>query len=204
MTSAQSVKHLRIYLLRHGKAEGMEEGRLFGRKDVALSELGLDQARLLTEKLSSVKLAAIYSSDLGRTIQTAQAIAKNQNLEVQPLAAWREIDMGDWEGCLLSDLFKNERERVAALFADPASFCYPNGESFQSFTERVQRQLNVLLAMHQEGAIALVTHAGVIRTIVGTVLEIPMRRWLSIAQGYGALNIIDWHDNVASLQLLNG
>ena len=203
MTNEYSAKRLRLYLLRHGKAQGMEAGRLFGRTDVALSEVGLEQARLLAERLSSVRLRAIYSSDLSRASETAKIIAEGHSIHVQQDPAWREIDMGSWEGRSLSKLYDSDRNRVTNLFEDPASFQYPGGESFHEFTKRIQIQLDKLVALHADGDVALVTHAGVIRTIVGTVLQMPMHTWLRVAQGSGCMNIIDWYDATPSVQLLN-
>jgi len=204
MTEQHSAKRLRLYLLRHGKADGMEAGRLFGRTDVPLSEIGLGQSRLLAEKLSGVPLQAIYSSDLSRAGETAKIIAERHSLQVQRDPVWREIDMGSWEGRSLSELYDTDRSSVTKLFDDPGSFQYPEGESFHAFTDRIKTQVDHLIAAHPDGDIALVTHAGVIRTIVGTVLEMPMHTWLRVALGYGCVNIVDWYEATPSLELLNG
>lgn len=200
----QSPKRLRLYLIRHGRAVGSEQGRLFGRTDAALSETGRAQAQTLSERLASVDFQKIYSSDLVRASATAEIIAGARGIQVEQDVAWREIDMGNWEGCSLSDLYQTDPEMVSELFEDPGSFQYPNGESFRVFTSRIQESLKSLVATYTDGDIALVTHAGVIRTIVGTVLEMPMSLWLRVAQDYGCLNILEWHDGVPSVQLLNG
>jgi alpha-ribazole phosphatase len=194
---------LRIYLIRHGEVEPAAVGKLIGHTDVELSERGVDQARRLAERLSSARLDAVYSSDLRRAIRTAEIIGEPNHLITQPSAAWREIDMGAWEGCTLSFLNDEAPEQVASLFNDPASFGYPGGESFAGFTIRIQSALDQLLLTHPNGKIVLVTHGGVCRAIIGGVLGMPMRNWLRLAQGYGCLNVITWYETYPMLELLN-
>ena len=203
MSEVNTSQRLRLYLIRHGEVEAAAMGTLIGRTDVALSERGVEQARRLAERLSSVRLDAVYSSDLRRACRTAEIIAEHNQTSAQPSAAWREIDMGAWEGRTLSALNDKAPEQVASLFNDPASFEYPDGESFADFTTRIRAALDQLLLTHLIGAIALVAHGGVCRAIIGGVLEMPMRTWLRLAQGYGCLNIITWYESFPMLELLN-
>jgi alpha-ribazole phosphatase len=192
-----------MYLIRHGEIEPASLGKLIGRTDVALSERGVEQARRLAEKLSSVRLDAVYSSDLRRASRTAEIIAGHNQERTRLSEAWREIDMGEWESRSLSALNDDEPERVASLFNDPDSFKYPGGESFVDFNRRVRGALDLLLQTHQNGEIALVAHGGVCRAIIGGVLEMPMRNWLRLAQDYGCLNVITWYELRPMLELLN-
>jgi alpha-ribazole phosphatase len=203
MSEMNTSSRLRLYLIRHGEIELAATGKLMGKIDVALSERGVEQARRLAEKLSSVRLDAVYSSDLLRACRTAEIIAEHNQASAQPSAAWREIDMGAWEGRTLSSLNSEAPEQVALLFDDPASFAYPGGESFADFTMRIKRALDRLLMTHPHGEIALVAHGGVCRAIIGGVLGIPMRNWLRLAQDYGCLNVITWYELHPMLELLN-
>ncbi|HEY7183402.1 MAG TPA: histidine phosphatase family protein, partial [Blastocatellia bacterium] len=171
--------------------------------DVALSERGLEQACRLAEKLSSTRLDAVYSSDLRRAFRTAEIIAERNQPIAQPSAAWREINMGTWEGRALSDLNGEAPEKIAALFSDPASFEYTGGESFTGFTTRIREAMEELLQRHPRGEIALVAHGGVCRAIIGEVLGVPIRNWLRIAQRHGCLNLIDWYESQPMVELLN-
>jgi alpha-ribazole phosphatase len=193
MSKIDTTQHLRLYLIRHGEVEGATDGKLFGRTDAPLSERGLAQARGLAEKLAVVPLSAIYSSNLKRASLTAEHIAGRSGLRVQPCSDWREINMGEWEGRTIAALHCEEPELVARLFNDPASFEYPGGESFAAFAVRIQEALNRLLLTHPSGEVALIAHGGVCRTVIGSVLEMPMRNWLRLAQDYGCLNVIDWY-----------
>ena len=203
MSEAHTTQRLRLYLIRHGEVEGAADGKLIGRTDAPLSERGLVQSRRLSEQLAVAPLSAIYSSDLKRALSTAEVIAVRSRLHVQPNSDWREIDMGEWEGRKVSELHGEAPERVAPLFSNPASFEYPGGESFAAFTSRIQGALHRLLMTHPKGDVALVAHGGVCRTIIGSVLEMPMRNWLRLAQEYCCLNVIDWYGVNPVLRLLN-
>jgi alpha-ribazole phosphatase len=203
MSEAHTTQRLRLYLIRHGEVEGAADGKLIGRTDAPLSERGLAQSRRLAEQLSAAPLSAIYSSDLKRAHSTAEVIAARSRLRAQPCSDWREIDMGEWEGRTVAELHDEVPELLAQLFSDPASFEYPGGESFAAFTARIQGALRRLLMTHLAGEVALVAHGGVCRTIIGGVLEMPMRTWLRLVQEHSCLNVIDWYGVNPVLRQLN-
>ena len=203
MNETPNQKRLRLYLIRHGEVEGAAAGKLLGQTDTSLSERGVDQARQLAEVLFTARLSAVYSSDLQRARTTAEIIAKRNNLRVQENSAWREIDMGEWEARTMASLHDEAPERVGQLFEDPASFEYPEGESFATFNARVQDALDQLLMTHDNGVVALVAHGGVCRSIIGNALGVPTRNWLRLAQDNGCLNVLDWYGINPVLRLLN-
>jgi len=88
----------RIFLIRHGATELSAEDRFAGEVDVALSDIGRDQARRLAKRLSSERMAAVYSSPLGRTRETASILAAPHSLPVESCDGLREISHGHWEG----------------------------------------------------------------------------------------------------------
>jgi alpha-ribazole phosphatase len=203
MNESTNQQRLRLYLIRHGEVEGAADGKLLGRTDVPLSKRGLEQSHALAEALSEAQLSAVYSSDLLRATMTAEMIAKRGNLKVQESSAWREIDMGEWEGQTVAALYYAVPRLVEQLFSEPASFKYPGGESFAAFTARVQGALEQLLTTHDSGDVALIAHGGVGRAIIGNALGMPAKYWLRLEQAYCSLNVIDWYDHIPTLQLLN-
>ena len=203
MKETSTQERLRLYLIRHGDVAGAASGKLLGRTDTPLSKRGLEQAVKLAEVLSTAQLSAVYCSDLQRARVTAEIIAKRSNVKVQESAAWREIDMGKWDGRTMASLHDEAPQLVARLFDDPASFEYPGGESFACFPARVLKAVDQLLMMHSNGEVVLVVHGGVCRTIIGSALGIPTRNWLRLSQDYACLNVIDWYNHSPSLQLLN-
>ena len=202
MNEINKTDRLRLYLIRHGEVEGAA-GTLLGRTDRPLSERGVSQAHDLAGELSTAQLTAVYSSDLQRASMTAEIIAAPHQLQVEPNSAWREIDMGEWEGRSLAALHEGTPALVTQVYNDPASFQYPGGESFVDFSARVQAALDHLRQTHESGDIALVAHGGVCRAIIGSALEMPMKNWLRLAQGYGCVNVIEWYGSNPFLVSLN-
>ena len=85
---------VRILLARHGETLFNVQGRWQGQSDSPLTERGLAQARELGRALSSEAIAAVYSSDLGRAMQTAREVAVPHGLTVCPDVRLREIETG--------------------------------------------------------------------------------------------------------------
>ena len=73
----------RVFMVRHGATVLSAEDRFAGVTDVELSEEGREQARRLADRLSGEKIAAVYASPLGRTIETARILAAPHDLQVQ-------------------------------------------------------------------------------------------------------------------------
>ena len=80
---AISLPITRLYIVRHGETLANREYRYIGTRDDALSALGETQTLQLAEALSGLPIAAVYSSPLQRTYQTALPIAARHSLEVQ-------------------------------------------------------------------------------------------------------------------------
>src|SRR3954468_22005909 len=93
MTSAST----RVFLVRHGATVLSAENRFAGATDVPLSDEGRAQAGRLALRLSNEKLAAVYASPLGRTMETARIAVEPHGLPVQPRDGLREISHGRWE-----------------------------------------------------------------------------------------------------------
>src|SRR5687768_16876002 len=93
-----------LLLARHGETDWNRELRIQGSSDIALNDLGRDQARALAEELAELALDAIYSSDLRRARETAEAVAAQHGLDVRLDPRLRERAFGSWEGLTRADI----------------------------------------------------------------------------------------------------
>ena len=92
-------KTRRLLLVRHGETDWNAEGRIQGMLDVPLNALGLAQARVVGSELArSVDVAAVISSDLVRTRETAKPLIEATGFDVTFDARIRERHFGVLQG----------------------------------------------------------------------------------------------------------
>jgi len=181
-----------LLLIRH--AETDMAGRFCGHSDPGLNERGRQQLAGLMNMLLRYAIRQVYTSDLRRAQQTADAIAKHFRAELHVRPGLREIHFGLWEG-----LSWNEIEVRDPIVAKNWAENYPNsiapaGESFQQFQERVRREIAFLLAEVQEASVAVVTHAGFTRAVLTMLCGISEREAWNRTQDYGSVVVLDTND----------
>lgn len=111
--------------------------------NTTLTEKGKQQVKLVSDRLKDAKFDVAISSDLKRTLQTAEAIMKN-NASIETLKRWsvaRERCMGDFEG--ISDVSRALWiiENSGIIESDKLNWRPPNGESKAEFRSRVKKFL---------------------------------------------------------------
>lgn len=191
-----------LYLVRHGAIIRPPVRTYIGQIDAPLSKEGVEQARGLHRWLQPVQFARVISSDLKRAQHTAGIIAGDRTKFMETLGAFREINLGDWEGREFSEIEQRFPAAYAARGRDLENWRPPGGESFADCRTRVMDALRVILESTQ-GNILLVAHAGVNRLILCDTLGVPISRLHSVEQDYGCLNIIEFSATRARLKILN-
>ena len=160
----------KLILIRHGhtplNSHGKEE-RLRAWLDIPLDEQGLQEAEETALQIAGYPVTAIYSSDLKRARQTAEAIRRTTRASVTTTDELRPWNLGVFGGQLLREIIPflnllNERPDLPA----------PNGESFHQFYARYSRRLAEMLAFAEQssGYVVGVTH---VRNLLAakTILE---------------------------------
>ncbi len=179
-----------IMLIRHMETEWNEQLRYIGRTDLSLSDFGRENAVRLKKFLGDTKFKKLYSSSLKRARETAAIIDTSQNLELESLENLSEVDFGDWEGLTHPEILDSFKEEMNSWLNDPSKEQIPGGENWSEFENRVLSEFNRILAANKEGTIAIVTHAGPIKVILGNILDVPPKRYWQIFQDKGAINTI--------------
>jgi broad specificity phosphatase PhoE len=144
---------VRLTLIRHGPTAWNAARRFQGRSDIPLSAQGRAHARALASALRLEGFDKVYSSDLGRALQTARAIAEASGAEVVIDARLREFDFGRWEGLTWEEI-------VAAYPALVGSTPTAATDYAADVRRRVQEFLDGLPAPQPDSPIGVVTHAG--------------------------------------------
>jgi len=189
--------------VRHGQTSWNQEGKYQGHSDISLNERGIRQGNLVAKRLAKEKISAIYSSDLLRAQQTAEAIAKYHGLSVMTKPDFREINFGIWEGLTYQEIMADWSEILTAMYSKPGEIGPPQGESFQVVKQRVTHALQECVKKHQEQTIVLVSHGGTMRVLLCAALGIGLDKMWSMRQDSSAINIIEYIDNRAVVALVN-
>jgi alpha-ribazole phosphatase len=192
-----------IYLLRHGEVVLAEPRRFIGHLDVPLSPLGERQSAAQAARLATVKLAALYSSDLTRARRTGEIIGAPHGLNPTVVPALREMAMGRWEGMTAAEIQRSEPEKFAEWMANVGEFPFPDGESVPDLEARAWPAFQALAGLHTGEAIAIVAHGGTNRALLCRALGLPPGRLLSMGQDYGALTVLERVETAWRLLHLN-
>lgn len=163
---------VRIALIRHARSEANESEIWQGQGDAPLSETGRRQAAAVGKRLASRPFDLVVSSDLTRAHETA--LASGHPVETD--SAWREMNLGDWEGRTFAEVAEEHPDLLAAIRAGEAVKFGKIGESVQEFEERAFGALHALVERVGSGSVAVVTHGGLIDVIVGRLIGRTDRR----------------------------
>ena len=196
------MKAVSLYLLRHGAVISIQGKRYIGQMEAPLSERGVEEAWAQRDWLHGVEFTQAFSSDLTRSVRTARIVLGGRTTPLQVARELREISLGDWEGFSFRDIQQRFPEEYEARGRDLENWRPPNGESFADCRNRVIPFFHDLLE-RAEGNILLAGHAGVNRLILCEAMGVPVANLMSIRQGYGCINRIDYEPGKRRLQLLN-
>jgi probable phosphoglycerate mutase len=114
------------------------------------------------------RIAAVYSSPLERTRETARLAAGAVGLRVRVARGLIECDFGEWTGANLNDLMKLPDWATVQRY--PSGFRFPGGESFSGMQSRMVQAIADLCARHRGETIVAVSHADPIKAAVAEAL----------------------------------
>lgn len=159
-----------LHLIRHGQTDWNVAGRYQGQADIPLNTVGLAQARALAERLSGQRFDALFSSDLQRAYQTAEAIAAAVGLPIHALRVLREIHMGEWEGKLLAEVSQGYTQNKSP-HSKPQG-----GESVAQVAARLAQAADSICRAHPGGRVLVVSHGLALATLVCQARSIPLEQ----------------------------
>jgi len=206
-----------LYLIRHGQTANADEKRYQGRLDVPLSRNGERQIRQLAGMLKNrlgaggagsphapaAQLEAVFCSDLGRAVRSAEILGASFGLTSAVVPAFRERDFGEWEGLTFAEIMQRHPSAFEAWAKDPLAFSPPGGESTLAVRDRVMPVFEDIVSRSKGKKIAIVAHGGVNRIILCEVVGISLQNIFRIEQDFGALNQLLFVDGFPVLKALN-
>ena len=181
-----------IDLLRHGEVEG---GDIFrGSTDDKLTDDGWDHMQATLQ--GDVKWDVIISSPLLRCVEFSESLSDQEDIKLEIIEEFQEIDFGEWEGKSPDELIKDDNEILKRWWLSPTKQTPPEGEDFHDFRARVLKNLKQITEKYEDQRILLVTHAGVIRVILMSILGMQEENLFRLNVDYASLSTIRmYHDD---------
>lgn len=167
---------LKLYIVRHGQTEWNVLEKFQGQLNSPLTPEGIEKVKETANELKNIKFKAGYTSQMGRTIATAEMILENnkyeqektsdQKLKLQKLPELNEIHFGEWQGLTFKETFVKYPKEAHNYFYDVKNYNAKNikGEELKDGLERFLKGLEKIREEQKSGNILIVTH--------GTVLEL--------------------------------
>lgn len=189
-----------VDLIRHGEPRGGTMIRGVA-ADHPLSPLGWEQMRAAVGE--TAPWDQIVSSPLARCREFACELAGRHQLPLIVEPELHEISMGRWEGRLHREIAIAEPEAFINFYRDPALHRPPEGETLLALIARVGHVYDRLVKYYQGRHLLISAHAGVIRGILGHLLQAEPRHWYRIRVDFAGLCRVR-HDRFgAGIQCVN-
>jgi broad specificity phosphatase PhoE len=163
---------VKLVIVRHGETEWNVQHKVMGQLDSPLTAKGIQQAKAIGDRLRRLKFTSLYSSDLGRAVQTANIIAEICGKKIIFDAELREWNMGIFEGLTVSEMhekFPQERQDYEQIGDE---YIIPEGESLAQCRARGFRVLNAIAERHSDETVVVVTHGCVLMGFFEMVLDL--------------------------------
>jgi broad specificity phosphatase PhoE len=193
-----------LYLVRHGHTRATELGLLYSDPKIEITEKGLAQAQAAAKYVAATKPQILLCGAAVRVAQSSQPVEQETGLKAQIVKGFEEWQVGDWEGRTYLDIKKNDPDQYRCWCADPISNAPPNGESIVQLSERIRESLIELITNSEfEGkTIAMVTHSGIIRSIIVHALGMPIENFWRLSIPTGSISRIDFSKNFATMHFM--
>jgi probable phosphoglycerate mutase len=162
----KNKKTTRFGLVRHAETFWNRERRIQGQSDSPLTVKGKKDADNWGQRLSRFSWDCILMSDSGRAVETATRINHYLRAPMDSDPRLREQDWGRWTGQIITQIETEAAEALPAAHKTGWHFCPPGGEDRMSVCQRSHRALKEAAARWRGHTIMIVTHEGVIKTLI--------------------------------------
>ena len=195
----------RVLAIRHGETAWNVDGRIQGQLDIPLNDTGRWQVHRLALAVADEGISAIYSSDLLRALETAQAVARGCGQAITTDVGLRERGFGVFEGLSYDEINRRWPEQAERWRKRYPDFAAEGGESLRQFSARGVGSVARLAALHPGETIAIVSHGGVMDCLYRAASRIALDAPRSWQLGNASINrllytpqgftLIGWSDD---------
>lgn len=192
---------MHLLLVRHGETDWNCRGRIMGARSIPLNARGERQAHQLARLLRTWSVQALYASPILRALQTADILSEAIGIQTKPHPALSEIAVGAWEGRYWEDLADDfARHR---FYSHPEDARPPGGETLAEVQQRAVSMADRLLAEEHHERIVLVSHADVVRVLLGHYLALDLKMVRKLRIDHASLSVLEVQHGLADLLFLN-
>jgi len=151
-----------LFLIRHGQTVGNTQKIYQGQLDTPLTQTGREQARMVGKRINQIRPDAVYSSDLGRSVETAEIACSDLDKEIYLHEGLRERNFGIFQGIGFKEAESQYPEIFAHYRGQDPDYRIPDGETQNELINRVTGALEDISKTNKGKTIALFTHGGVV------------------------------------------
>ncbi|RPJ04319.1 MAG: histidine phosphatase family protein [Spirochaetaceae bacterium] len=180
-----------LIIVRHGETEWNRMGKQQGHLDSPLSENGIRQAEAIASAVRT-GFDLVISSDLGRALATAEIIMAQCGLPILKDQGLRERHLGMLQGFTMEEFAKAHPKKTAQFVSGDPDFVIPEGESIRQRYDRAIRTFDRIASEHQGKRIMVVTHGGILESLLRHTLGIPLELKRSFSLINGSLNTFSY------------
>ena len=182
-----------IYLIRHAEAEGNLYRRIHGWYDALITENGFRQIEALQRRFQDVRVNAVWSSDLHRTMTTARAVYVPKGLELHTDPQLRELNFGDWEDQPWGQVYRDEPERIGQFNRTDPAWRAPGGESLAEAGRRAGGALERIAREHPDQTVAVFSHGTAMRQLLANIKGLSPQEWHTMGHSENtAVTRLEW------------
>ncbi|MCH6556928.1 MAG: histidine phosphatase family protein [Nitrospirae bacterium] len=190
-----------VLLVRHGETDWNRSGQIMGERPVPLNANGREQVNQLAKFLTTRSVRGLYTSPVVRARQTAEILVAALDVPVTVDNGLTEVRVGQWEGLYWKDL----AEETARLdfYAHPQVARPPGGETLHEVQRRATAAVAQACSDEGAGSLIVVSHADVVRAILGHYLHIDLQLARHMRIDHASLTALDLNGSEADLLFLN-
>lgn len=193
-----------LFLIRHGETDNNKAHIIQGRSlDASINELGKAQAEAICEAMRPYEIQKLVASGLVRTHQTIQPLALQRKLEVEKYPELDEIDFGDLEGKVFTEIQDQISELSDQWKSGNVDFAPAHGESPRQTFERANQKVKEVLQRSEAESIVFMIHGRLTRILLSEWLGYGLKNMHKIEHQNGAINHLTWHDGIFKAVELN-
>ena len=194
----------RLILVRHGHVEGLLPERFRGRTEIPLTALGRAQAEATARRIAGEwRVEAIYTSPLGRCVETGQAIAESTRAPAQVAAGLVDFDYGDWAWKTHPEVQALAPNLYRLWFSAPHLVRIPGGDSLQDLVGRAANALREVIERHAAQTVVMVGHDSTNRALLLQLLDQPLSAYWRLDQSPCGVSEIDIENGRVRVRRIN-